>query len=112
MTVLQKNILKAVSRRPCSQRELQDELKVDGNRLRYTVSAMVAEGMLTMERGKYAPGLATIENENMPPPSPARWSSWRPASALPAVTTARATFSSPAARCMAPCPRTDQRPPV
>ena len=66
MTVLQKNILKAVSRRPCSQRELQDELKVDGNRLRYTVSAMVAEGMLTMERGKYAPGLATIENENMP----------------------------------------------
>ena len=66
MTVLQKNILKAVQRRPHNLRELQDELKVDGNRLRYTVSAMVAEGLLTMEKGKYAPGLATIENENAP----------------------------------------------
>ena len=66
MTILQKNILKAVSRRPHNLRELQDELKVDGNRLRYTVSAMVAEGTLTMEKGKYAPGLATIENENAP----------------------------------------------
>ena len=66
MTILQKNILKAVRQRPLNLRELQDELKVDGNRLRYTVSGMVSEGTLTMIRGKYAPGLATIENENAP----------------------------------------------
>ena len=66
MTILQKNILKAVRQRPHNMRELQDELKVDGNRLRYTVSAMVSDGTLTMVKGKYAPGLATIENENAP----------------------------------------------
>ena len=56
MTILQKNILKAVRQRPHNMRELQDELKVDGNRLRYTVSAMVSDGTLTMVKGKYAPG--------------------------------------------------------
>lgn len=66
MTTLKQNILKAVKRKPCYLRELQSELKVDGNRLRYTVSAMVASGELTMKNGQYAPGLATVENENLP----------------------------------------------
>ena len=56
MTILQKNILKAVRQRPHNMRELQDELKVDGNRLRYTVSAMVADGTLTMVNGQICPG--------------------------------------------------------
>ena len=66
MTTLKQNILKAVRRKPHYLRELQSELKVDGNRLRYTVSAMVASGELTMKNGQYAPGLATVENENQP----------------------------------------------
>lgn len=66
MTTLKQNILKAVRRKPHYLRELQAELKVDGNRLRYTVSSMVASGELTMKNGQYAPGLATVENENLP----------------------------------------------
>lgn len=66
MTTLKQNILRAVRRKPHYLRELQSELKVDGNRLRYTVSAMVASGELTMKNGQYAPGLATVENENQP----------------------------------------------
>ena len=48
---------------------------------------MVATGELSMRNGIYAPGFATYVNANAPRPSPARWSSWRPASALPAATT-------------------------
>lgn len=66
MMTLKQNILNAVRRKPRYLRELQSELKVDGNRLRYTVSAMVASGELTMKNGQYAPGLATVENENLP----------------------------------------------
>ena len=44
MMTLKQNILNAVRRKPRYLRELQSELKVDGNRLRYTVSAMVASG--------------------------------------------------------------------
>ena len=66
MTLLQKNILDAVKRRPHTMRELQNNLQVDFGRLRYTVSAMVASGELTMRDGKYAPGLATIENAAAP----------------------------------------------
>lgn len=66
MTPLQKNILAAVKRRPHTLRELQNNLQVDYGRLRYTVSAMVATGQLTMRDGRYAPGLATYENEAAP----------------------------------------------
>ena len=66
MTPLQKNILNAVKRRPHTLRELQNNLQVDNTRLRSTVSAMVATGLLTVRDGQYAPGLATIENESAP----------------------------------------------
>lgn len=66
MTQLQKNILMAVKRRPCTLRELQNNLQVDFSRLRYTVSAMVATGELTMRDGRYAPGLASMSNAAAP----------------------------------------------
>ena len=66
MTPLQKNILKAVKRRPHTLRELQNNLQVDNSRLRSTVSAMVATGMLSAQDGRYVPGLATFENEAAP----------------------------------------------
>lgn len=66
MTPLQKNILNAVKRRPHTLRDLQNNLQVDNTRLRSTVSAMVATGILTVRDGQYAPGLATIENESAP----------------------------------------------
>lgn len=66
MTPLQKNILNAVKRRPHTLRDLQNNLQVDNTRLRSTVSAMVATGLLTVRDGQYAPGLATIENESAP----------------------------------------------
>ena len=66
MTQLQKNILAAVKRRPHTLRELQNNLQVDNSRLRSTVSGMVALGLLTSQDGRYAPGLATMENEAAP----------------------------------------------
>ena len=66
MTPLQKNILEAVKRRPHTLRELQNNLQVDNSRLRSTVSAMVATGMLSAQDGRYVPGLATFENEAAP----------------------------------------------
>ena len=47
-------------------RELQNNLQVDNSRLRSTVSGMVAFGLLTSQDGRYAPGLATMENEAAP----------------------------------------------
>lgn len=66
MTPLQKNILNAVKRRPHTLRELQNNLQVDNTRLRSTVSGMVATGLLTVRDGRYAPGLATMENAAAP----------------------------------------------
>ncbi|MDD4850893.1 MAG: ribonuclease R [Gemmiger sp.] len=63
---LKENILATVSRRPCYLRDLQSILRVDGNRLRYTVSNMVSAGELTMKNGQYAPGLATLQNAAAP----------------------------------------------
>ncbi len=60
---LNERILAAVAKRPCYLRELQNQLKVDGNHLRYTVSNMISTGELTMKNGQYAPGLATIKND-------------------------------------------------
>ena len=62
MTPLQKNILAACKRRPQTLRELQNALQVDNSRLRSTVTAMVATGLLRAQNGQYVPGLATIEN--------------------------------------------------
>ena len=66
MTPLQKNILAACKRRPQTLRELQNALQVDNSRLRSTVTAMVATGLLSAQNGQYVPGLATIENESAP----------------------------------------------
>ena len=66
MTLLQKNILNAVKRRPMTLRELQNNLQVDNSRLRTSVSAMVATGELSMRNGTYVPGFATYENANAP----------------------------------------------
>lgn len=66
MTPLQKDILKAVSRRPMTLRELQNNLQADNSRLRMSVTAMVATGELCVKNGAYAPGLATYENEAVP----------------------------------------------
>ena len=63
---LKESILAAVKRRPSFLRELQTTLHVDGNRLRYTVSNMVSAGELTMQNGRYAPGLATVQNDAAP----------------------------------------------
>ena len=66
MTPLQKEILKAVGRRPMTLRELQNNLQADNARLRMSVTAMVATGELAVKNGMYEPGLATYENENAP----------------------------------------------
>lgn len=66
MTPLQKDILKAVGRRPMTLRELQNNLQADNARLRMSVTAMVATGELAVKNGMYEPGLATYENENAP----------------------------------------------
>lgn len=66
MTVLQKNILAAVKRRPHTMRELQNNLQVNNSFLRSTVSGMVANGLLVVRDGQYAPGLATLENKAVP----------------------------------------------
>lgn len=66
MTPLQRDILKAVSRRPMTLRELQNNLQVDNSRLRMSVTAMIATGELTSRNGQYAPGLATYENKAVP----------------------------------------------
>ncbi|MGN0984798.1 MAG: ribonuclease R family protein [Gemmiger sp.] len=66
MTPLQKDILKAVSRRPMTLRELQNNLQADNSRLRMSITAMVATGELSVKNGAYAPGLATYENEKVP----------------------------------------------
>jgi len=66
MTPLQQNILKAVTRRPMTLGELQNNLQVDNARLRMTVTAMVSTGLLAAKNGQYVPGLATMENEDHP----------------------------------------------
>lgn len=66
MTPLQKDILRAVTRRPMTLRELQNNLQADNARLRMSITAMVATGELCVKDGAYAPGLATYENEAVP----------------------------------------------
>ena len=61
MTLLQKNILAAVKRRPHTLRDLQNNLQVDFGRLRSTVSGMVATGELAIRDGKYVPGKSRAE---------------------------------------------------
>ncbi len=66
MTPLQKDILRAVTRRPMTLRELQNNLQADNACLRMSITAMVATGELCVKDGAYAPGLATYENEAAP----------------------------------------------
>ena len=91
MTPLQKDILKAVGRRPMTLRELQNNLQADNARLR-------------MSRG-----LPLTKTKMRPVRSTARWSSWHRGSVLRAVMMGKEIFLSPAEACTVQCRRTKSK---